>query len=374
MNRSSVVVAALSGAAMLITAGLGTGCKKDKDGEVPTETVELSDTGDYTGFQEVEVTADDRSFLHFCSNYGDDVYGAVWTLEDPDGNKVFDGDAGGDGFRSVFLDDMAIALVPQSPNLPLKAGTWKVDYFIGAGNPGSVDCGVLKVQGDPGDEFDIEIVLVGGPVDTKAEARDSAAYQTAIDTFADLWDSQGLKVNIEVTEFSGQNRAGFEVITVSDTDMTEFNDLLRTAEPSNAQAITFFFVDEIENTSGSTILGLSGGPPGAAALTGTSKSGVIISTADLDSAPEDVGKIMAHEGGHFLGLWHTTERDGSEHDILDDTEQCAPSNDSNGNGTMNSDECDSSGARNVMWWTLGPNTEGLSDDQAWVMRRNPAAF
>jgi hypothetical protein len=134
-------------------------------------------------------------------------------------------------------------------------------------------------------------------------------------------------------------------------------------------------VQEIANNSqgGATILGLSAGPPGAAALHGTSKSGVVVSALDYDAAPSDVAKIMAHEGAHFLGLYHTTEKGGDLFDPLSDTPECPISNDSNGNGTMNSDECGGAGAENVMWWTLTEGTATMSTDQGWVVRRNPVA-
>ncbi|MBT3219901.1 MAG: hypothetical protein HN348_12495, partial [Proteobacteria bacterium] len=131
--------------------------------------------------------------------------------------------------------------------------------------------------------------------------------------------------------------------------------------------LTIFLVEEISNSSqgGDTILGLSAGPPGAAAIHGTSKSGVVISAADLKSAPTDVAKIMAHESAHFLGLFHTTEKGGTQFDPLDDTPVCPA-----GSTSL----CASLGADNIMWWTLTDGVATFTSDQSWVARRNPVAY
>jgi hypothetical protein len=180
---------------------------------------------------------------------------------------------------------------------------------------------------------------------------------------------------ITYSDFTG-DLGRFSVVDVADDDYSEFNDLLRTASPANPRTLTFFLVDEISNITagGATILGLSAGPPGAAGINGTSKSGVIVSAIDYADAPDDVAKIMAHEGGHFLGLYHTSEKDGGTFDPLPDTTKCPSENDANGNGTMNSDECGGLGAENIMWWTLSTAaTPGFTADQSYVLRRNPLA-
>ena len=336
----------------------------------------VNDTGDFTGDVNVEVPAGASSVMAYCSGYGDAQLGKVWYLTTPDGTKVYDGDIGDETkWRSDWNDDMATALVPMTPKLALTDGTWTFNWWIGANNPGSVDCKAVIRLDEPTDTANIAVDLVFVGLDG-LDATTAAAdpnFQAALAQFEVEWSSAGLTPQYNYVDFAG-DVAKYTVVDVTDDDFSEFNSLLRTANPANDRTLTFFLVQEISNsTSGTTTLGKSGGPPGAAAVSGTSKSGVVVSAIDYDSAPEDVGKIMAHEGGHFLGLWHTTEADGSHNDPIGDTPECPMSADANANGTLNSAECAGQGAENVMWWTLTSGTATLTSDQGWVIRRSPAA-
>lgn len=372
----------LAGAIWLVPAAL-LACGKDKN-KGPSEDliqvvdlgpVAVHDTGGFTGDLAVDIPDGAGSVVAYCGNFGDSQLGQVWYVKD-NGNQIWDGDAPNQGnFRGEWLDDMVPTLVPLSPLTPLNAGTWSFDFWIGGGNPGSVDCGAVIRLDQPGTDANVlvELVFVGMGL-SAADAETDTAFQQVLTQFEEEWGTAGLNVDYVYTDFSGDT-SRFQVVDVSDDDYSEFNDLLRTANPENSRTLTFFLVEEIANSSagGATILGLSAGPPGAAAIPGTSKSGVIVSAVDYADAPGDVAKIMAHEGGHFLGLYHTTEKDGSQHDPIADSPQCPASNDADGNGTMNSSECAGQGAENVMWWTLTQGTASFSNDQGWVVRRSPVA-
>ena len=370
-----VALASVISAALIVAAA----CESAPDSVETLDlgSVSLSDTGGYSGPIDVEIPADATSAIAYCGGFGDDALGAVWTLTDPDGGTVYSGDDGDvSQWRSEFLDDISPALLPLSPRLPLREGVWQFDWFVGAGNGGNLDCGAV-IRAGAGESVGetatllVEVVFVGIDLDA-ASAPDDAEWNRVMDQFESEWDSAGLAVSTIYKDFSG-NLDRFSVVDVTVDDFSEFNDLLRTANPDDPRSITFFVVEEIANNSsgGATILGLAAGPPGLATLSGTSKSGVVVSGIDFRDNPEDVGKIMAHEGGHFLGLFHTTERDGSVTDPLGDTPEC--SNDANGDGTLQSGECDGSGTQNMMWWTLTEGTATMSADQGWVVRRNPVA-
>lgn len=81
---------------------------------------------------------------------------------------------------------------------------------------------------------------------------------------------------------------------------------------------------------------------------------------------------MAHETAHFLGLFHTTERDG-QHDPISDTPECPKSNDVNLDG-LEASECINLDGQNLMFWgagVLGLAQDQLTDGQRLVLHRNP---
>ena len=81
-------------------------------------------------------------------------------------------------------------------------------------------------------------------------------------------------------------------------------------------------------------------------------------TGSLDLA--GLAVTCAHEIGHFLGLYHTSEHDGQLHDPIPDTPECAADG---------SAQC--ADADNVMFWTGGASRHVLSEGQGMVLRRHP---
>ena len=81
---------------------------------------------------------------------------------------------------------------------------------------------------------------------------------------------------------------------------------------------------------------------------------------------------MAHEGGHYLGLFHISERDGRSFDPLLDTPECPASADANADMKVDSRECLNQGGDNLMFWQAGAGPQRkVSNDQRFVILRNP---
>jgi hypothetical protein len=97
-----------------------------------------------------------------------------------------------------------------------------------------------------------------------------------------------------------------------------------------------------------------------------------VTTADFDRNVETYTGTMVHEAEHYLGLFHTSERDGRSHDPLLDTSECRPSRDRDGDGIVTGEECGGAGAENVMFWESRGARTNLSREQIWVIQRNPS--
>ena len=113
----------------------------------------------------------------------------------------------------------------------------------------------------------------------------------------------------------------------------------------------------------STVLG--GGVVGVSLrIAGPKKQGspfAAVASIYSGSSENFIGLVAAHEIGHFLGLFHTTEQNGA-HDFIDDTPQC-PAHGAGG-------PCSVAGGGLLMHWqALGGTT--ITDGQALVIRGHP---
>jgi hypothetical protein len=125
-----------------------------------------------------------------------------------------------------------------------------------------------------------------------------------------------------------------------------------------------FFVDRFQCMMfgqfdmGQFIGGISGGIPGMALARGTTHSGVAVSLAMFAQDPATTAVVMAHESGHFLGLYHTQENrmmlgGAAIYDNIADTQ-----------------DTEAGAGANLMNYAAGTTTS-LSAGQGFVMRNNP---
>lgn len=107
---------------------------------------------------------------------------------------------------------------------------------------------------------------------------------------------------------------------------SDIEELFELSENAPRDAINVFMIEQIFALNAATgnqfgvILGISGGIPGPP-FVGTRRSGVVISSEGDPSAPIPTSAIIAHEMGHHLGLFHTSEAQPGMHDPIADTPQ-----------------------------------------------------
>ncbi|OFX20418.1 MAG: hypothetical protein A2V77_02730 [Anaeromyxobacter sp. RBG_16_69_14] len=188
----------------------------------------------------------------------------------------------------------------------------------------------------------------------------------------------------------------------------ELSQLLKLAEAGNT--LNIFFVSSFQATGlaeNQLIVGIDGTIPGPSTIGGTIASGAAVTTHDLrfgsahcngdpnlDCGADLTAYIIAHEAGHFLGLYHVTESGGTLFDPLDDsapcpcstckaasaTDRCSdaiPPPATNTEHQMTVTECTAStscsGGANLMFWLL--DSQGslgiLTPQQQAVIRANP---
>lgn len=331
----------------------------------------ITDTG-YAADVPFEAPTDAYSALIACGPYGYDLLATAETITDPSGSVIYSlEDEQGTAMRVLTQDDMLPMLIPVSPDLDLAAGIYGVRVYVASDAPGAtISCeAVYRVQEPTSAQaVDVHFVFVG--VDGEVEglngtaAVDNVLLNETLTGVGALWADAGLAIgNITYEDFGG------DVETYNSVDgATEFGNLLRTAN-SDERKLTIFMVSAITDSDGATILGQAAGPPGLPSIGGTSKSGAIVTVSYLAEGDTDTqARIIAHEGAHFMGLFHLTEKDGLGHDPISDTPECTSDND--GNGVYSTDECTGQGADHLMWWAASAASTSISADSAWVLQRS----
>ncbi len=266
-------------------------------------------------------------------------------------------------------------IYPNAPSLNLSPGTYILTF--GAYAPANVTAHLhIKSGPTPGQErMPTTFWFLDNSYFDAEQARNDPDFQAAVNKMKNIYAAVGIDVApIEYRDVDEDLAIEFAAFN---SDEYSIEAVIGAAiGPAPAAGVHMLFNDQLFTGDGGALYGVSAGLPGPPALNDTAALGVFVAlethevNGQLDAV--ELGATMSHELGHYLGLFHISEADGSSHDPLNDTVECV---DSNGDGTISGVECGAS-ATNMMFWTSDPDytQDQISPAQSWVIHRNPAIF
>jgi hypothetical protein len=245
---------------------------------------------------------------------------------------------------------------------------------------------------------------------TAASAVSNPGMQRMLSTLRTLYTRAGLCLGT-VTFYDVPSWAKSKYATGVSADLTgpcdNLDQMFTLSLPGNT--LNFFLVDNITQGTGGgvgTVVGIDGTIPAPSTIGGTVHSGAVVNAANIGAGvcgtsldfnrcgDDEVAYITAHEGGHWMGLYHTTESFGSTFDPVADTgqcicTQCAPAASqakcAANNPTLppgqvptqvtgpdynKGGSCD--GAQYLMFWLIDSTSVGnVSPQQGQIVRTNP---
>jgi len=304
--------------------GLGEGEGEGEAASIEKQSSSLSYDAGELGALEIEIDSDMTAFLVTAQGAS---YVAVDSIVDPDGDKVFDWE---DWYyesttltEAIFpwYHDMQLNWPVREDDGKLSRGTWTV--YLGsysASGRSKADDLDITVHEKRDDSFSkgtigVRIVYADGMKDD-SEVVDGV--EGAVEIWRDIWSAYGITLDEEYAE------SDIDPALSSPSDSTSAIEKL--AKDTNGRQITVIIGETIDG--GTDYYGVTGSIPGP--LSATPRAGIVISWlanagGDGSFSEDDIrlfGETLAHESGHFLGMFHPVEYGWNAWDALGDTEKC----------------------------------------------------
>lgn len=273
-------------------------------------------------------------------------------------------------FADSFAPELNALMAPSrrvDPEL-VSGQTYTAVAQLGSSGSGTAVTFLVNSRADgsfSGGRLRVNLFFVG---DVGADSGTRQVMAIALDEFRRIYGGAGIELDVVEFEIDGP--------TVIPQPFEGDSFYEQNSALSDSLGVNLFIAGDIEGSSGE-ILGIAGGIPGPP--NPSSRSGVAVGIfpgAGPDGTYSNtevriLGETLAHESGHFLGLFHPVDFSGdraAETDPLDDTETCRMFAGCLANDSLTS---------NLMF--VSPVADGsggfvrqdqLSPDQAGVLNRN----
>lgn len=353
--------------------GGGKGAEESVDGSL--RTVRTSDTSGSDGVAAVTFEVEDGETAFLLTGEAGQFL-SVEYIEDPAGERVFYwedwyGDYSLTGAIFPEAKDMAVNWPVREEDAELRAGMWTVGLATTNANGyyvNGVDVDVT-IQTKADDDMGSATVraLVAYADGLSADADVVAGTEAAVARWTEVWAAAGIALEVRYTDTSLDpvlptmyDGGSVGVRNLAD-DVGEDND------------VTVIIGDSVGNQRNT--YGISGGIPGT--LVETKRAAVVvgwIANAGGDGSFEEddirlYGETLAHEVGHYMGLFHPVESSYDYWDALEDTPECG-----------NARGCETNLGANNMFpypvcdWRECIAQDEITDDQAGVSHRYTGAL